>query len=697
MPETEKKIELKSAFHREATITRVQGEEDGGRTLELSFSSELPVQRFLDGDFGDEILDHSESSVRLGRLQNGGPVLIDHRNAIDSLVGVVESVSINEGGDRLGRAVVRFSDDAESQIVFQKAKSGVLRNVSVGYMIHTFTKTRDDNDKVTFRVTDWEPMEISMVAVPADPSVGPGRTCAPYEARVLEMVAPEQEQSEDSRDENPVVPDDESMNQGTDESRSDDPVVRDGDAEDDVSDNSLNTQNRGITMPDEIKDPADITKDVLSQERDRVREINAVIEMHPQVREQAQVAINDGTSVDAFRAAIMPLLGKSEAIPADTSLGLSDKEVRGFSLLKLYRAHAFMHQNSRVAEEAAFELEVCSEAARMQQKLGVEKIQGFVVPHEVLTPRMAPRTDGAMTGALVAKFPELRGALNVQQRLLTALTATDGAELVATDLLSASFIDVLRNVSSVMQAGATLLTDLNGNVAIPRKTSGSTATWLATEGVTPAGTSEPQFDQVSLTPRQMAVHGGYSRQLLLQSSLAIENLLRLDHVAGMAIEMDRVSLYGSGAAGQPLGVSGQTGVNTVTMTPGAITWVQTVDFETQTALDNALFPNATSYMLKPSTRGQMKTTTKVVGDGGAGFIWDNGNAPVNGYPAWVTNQVETDNAFFGYWSDLLIGMWGGLDVIVDPYTDAKIGNVNVTHHQSIDVAVRHPDSFTFGS
>ena len=140
------------------------------RTVELSFASELPYERW----WGIEILDVAPTAMRLGRLSNGGPLLMDH-DARDQ-VGVIESVQI--GKDRVARAVVRFGKSARAEEVFQDVADGIRRNVSVGYVINNavLVETSDDGDNNTYRVTDWEPYEITLTSVPADPTVGVGRS-----------------------------------------------------------------------------------------------------------------------------------------------------------------------------------------------------------------------------------------------------------------------------------------------------------------------------------------------------------------------------------------------------------------------------------------------------------------------------------------------------------------------------------------
>lgn len=142
------------------------------RTIELAFSSEVPVERW----FGREILGHDANQIRFDRMNSGSaPLLADHENSIDSQIGVIESVSI--GADRVGRAKVRFGKSEFDEKIYQKVLDGIVRNVSVGYVVHSARLTGTDKDGLdTFLIDDWEPLEISLVAVPADATVGVGRS-----------------------------------------------------------------------------------------------------------------------------------------------------------------------------------------------------------------------------------------------------------------------------------------------------------------------------------------------------------------------------------------------------------------------------------------------------------------------------------------------------------------------------------------
>ena len=160
-------------YCRETTIDHVDTD---SRTVELSFSSETPYGRW----FGDEILCHDEECINLERFNNGlGTVLFNHDR--DAVVGHIEKVWLE---DNRGKALVRFDTDEQSETIFQKVQSGTLQGVSVGYAIYRYEVLEDEDTKSTngrfngpaYVVTDWEPLEISIVSVPADPTVGVGRS-----------------------------------------------------------------------------------------------------------------------------------------------------------------------------------------------------------------------------------------------------------------------------------------------------------------------------------------------------------------------------------------------------------------------------------------------------------------------------------------------------------------------------------------
>ena len=149
-------------------------EGDGNeRTFELSFSSEEPYTRW----FGQEILDHSAGCVDLTRLNEIGCVLFNHDR--DEVIGKITKAWIDNGR---GMATIEFDSDEASEVIYQKVKGGTLKGVSVGYLVDDWEEVMPNKQSADGRFTGpadiarkWTPYEISIVSVPADPTVGVGR------------------------------------------------------------------------------------------------------------------------------------------------------------------------------------------------------------------------------------------------------------------------------------------------------------------------------------------------------------------------------------------------------------------------------------------------------------------------------------------------------------------------------------------
>jgi len=617
-------------LYREFSFTRDNVNEEE-RTVKLSFSSEEPIERF----WGKEILDHGKKSVMLDRINNGGAFLMDHDTR--DQIGVVEKAYI--GSDKKGRALVRYSKSGRANEIFTDVLDGIRSNISVGYRIHKMKQEDSDPDNPTFRATRWEPMEISMVSVPADVSVGVGRSQTENHLTTIErdiIMADDKKKNETPA----ITPD---------QNRADPPEIK-------------------LVQPAEedlTKIRQDAAREAGEAERIRQRDIMFIGEKF-NLRDDAQRAIANDTSADAFRESVLNRIAdKDPVLVPDANIGLTESETRQYSFTRALRMLVFANE-PKFREEGAFEIE-CSKAAAAQR--GIQP-KGLLVPNDVLL------ANGYM------------GA-----RTLTAGTATDGAELVADNLMAGSFIDVLRNLAVVMQMGARTLTGLTGDILIPRKTSGSAAGWISSEGGD-VSLSEAQFDQVSLTPKTLGAYSQISRQLLLQSSLDVEALIRDDLAQAVAIEIDRAALYGSGASGQPTGISQQSGINTPTNFAAAVpTWAEVVAMESAVAVDNALMGQL-GYIIEPSMRGSLKTTEKASGT--AVFIYGPGET-LNGYNCGVSSQITSGDVFFGNLNDLIVAFWGGLDVLVDPYTNSLSGTIRIVVHESVDVAVRHPVSFALNN
>lgn len=361
---------------------------------------------------------------------------------------------------------------------------------------------------------------------------------------------------------------------------------------------------------------------------------------------------------------------KAQPAP-DLMIGMDAKEVRAFSFVKAMRA--LVNKDWKGAE---LELEASQEIAR---RLGKDP-QGFFVPMDVRIEKRAG---------------------------MDTANATYAGNLVATDLMASSFIELLRKKMAVKAAGATYLGGLVGNVAIPRQTGSGTFYWIgATDNSVITGESHPTVDQVTMTPKAGGAYSDIGRTLILQRSVDVENMVRMDLAAICARGLDLAALSGTGLTVYPKGVAAQTGVNAVACgTDGAApTWAKIVEMETMIAADDADVANM-AYIVNAKTRGYLKSTPKVA-TYSAAMMWDtqSKDAPLNGYPVIVSNQCRSDltkasgtglsELFFGNWADLIIGQWGTLDIMVDPYTGATAGTVRIIALQDADVCVRHGESFS---
>lgn len=609
--------------NRAATFDRAAIDEEA-RTVELAWSSEQPYERW----WGVEILDHSPQSIRLARLSSGGPLLMDH-DARDH-VGVIESVRID--ADRVGRALVRFGRSQRAEEIFQDVRDGIRRNVSVGYMIHRATLVETKEDQEIYRVTDWEPHEISLVSVPADASVGVGRSMEdPREAP--ETPAPLMKEI----------------------STMEDPAK--------IPEATEPQTFKGFrTMENQIN-VAEIEQRGAEAANKRAAAIIETGEKYG-LQSLAAEAVRSGMSVADFNARAVEALSTRAKPSAD--IGLTDHEAKRYSFVRAI--HALANPGDAKAQKAAaFELEASQAAA---DKAG-RAARGIMVPNDVL------------------------------RRDLNVTTATAGGNIVATNLLAQDFITLLRNRMVIMGMGTRMLTGLQGNIAIPRQTGAGTAYWVSESG-SPTE-SQQAFDQVAMTPKTVGAFSDISRKLLLQSSLDVEGFVREDLATILAHEIQRVAINGSGTAPEPRGILNTVGIGSVVGGTNGLapTWQHLVSLETEVAQDNADV-GTLGYLTNAKVRGKLKATERTSGNGV--YLWQDGAQPINGYRAEITNAVPsnltkgTSNGvasaiLFGNFADLLIGMWGGLDLMVDPYTGSTSGTVRVVALQDVDVAVRHAESF----
>jgi HK97 family phage major capsid protein len=279
------------------------------------------------------------------------------------------------------------------------------------------------------------------------------------------------------------------------------------------------------------------------------------------------------------------------------------------------------------------------------------------------------------------------------------LDTTTGAGAVAT-VTPPTLIDVLRAKMVMADLGAPILSGLQGKFSLPRKTAGTGFAWIAEGSAATPG--QPNMDAVAIEPKSVIGSSVVSRKFMKQTSLDPESTIRMDLMDGLAVEIDRVGLNGSGSGAQPRGILQTAAVTTVAFgTNGALpTWAKMVEFEQVVENANGLM-GSLAYVTTPNARGRLKITERATNT--ARFIWAD-DQTINGYQALATSNMPSNlvkgtsgtvcsGAIFGNFEDALFGLWGGIDLLVNPYSGDTAGSVKFTLIQDADFAIRRAGSF----
>lgn len=648
-------IRDRGLVQRSAEIISINEE---ARTVELAFSSEAPVNRW----WGEERLSHDPAHVRLARLNDGGALLWNHK--WDDQRGVAESARVD--ADRKGRAVVRFGTSAAAEELWQDVKNKIKRHVSVGYFIHAMQLVEIIDDMERWLITDWEPYEISIVSVPADTSVGIGRS-----ADISSMERPPA-QVETA----PVSP---TRVASTPKEKTASMKIKNlRDASGNLVRAKVDDEGKIVEVLETIEEAGDGERTArtsgVSEERNRVKDINALAERFgkaiPNAAELARSAVDAGKSPTDFQAVLLDAVDKRMAQPLSeqtrhADIGLSQREVSEFSLLKV--ARALSDPTSRSAREAAAMEFRASEAAA--ERLG-KQTDNFVIPADVL--RQAVGGDYN------------RAALS------TSMTGGAGGHLVDTTLLTSSFIDLLRKRTTIMRLGR-VMGGLVGNVDIPKQIAGATGFWVG-EGEN-VGETGIGLGNVLLSPKTVGAYSDLTRRLLMQSSMDAEALVRSDLATALGQMLDLAGYYGPGTINQPLGLTNYPGINAVEFVGVYPTYGELIDMETAIAMDNADV-DSMRYVANAGFRGYAKQTAKF-GPGTEARIWEPGGT-VNGYGCEITNQVAAGDVVMTNFQDFVIGLWGSLELNVDKAALALSGGLRLIVFQDTDFALRRAESVCLG-
>lgn len=703
-------------------------------TVSLTLTSEQPVDRW----FGSEILSHKKGAIRTQRLKNGISLLFNHD--YDQLLGRSTSFEAPDGGPL--SLTYRFGPSALAQEKEAEVAAEVLKDTSGGYVVYEWEITEDKNGVRTYLAVDWEPVEGSLVTVPADPNVGVGRAISvkytlrklgedgepvevrkfafdPISNRSLDMTdtsdgtraadADDADDDDDDDDSDEVDEGDRALssggNAGENTNVTEVGVPKTARSEESAAPTSTtnSTQQRTVTMAEDVKDAA-----TLNQER-----ITGLRQLHKDYPKQFdERALKAAEALDvplehAKRQIAEKIINESESSKVPT-LGdeladeMSEREVKLYSLRNVY-AHAINTVKPGTFKdkgaEAGFEREVGVTLQKRAEERGVTGFGGGI-PIPAATSRLFAR--------------------QAQQRAL----ASGGGAGTATNVIEVQPepIELLRFRTAVLALGARMMTGLFGEIKMPRQTGAGNSNWLA-EG-SAASETDPTLDSITMSPTRLSIWNAYYRELLLQSALSVDSFLAADRLAVLARSLDSACIAGSGSAPVPLGLLNQSGLSAVlagttratngTVTAGAggvpPTFVDYNNMEAAISMANADI-GTMSWLTTPKIRAAGRSIPQIPGSAVSGFTWPNSKVDAKGiqegplgYPALCTsnpvltgftaNSVPNLHAIIlGVWDQMLIGDWGLSEIIVDPYTGASEALYNITEHAFYGTNVRHIPAF----
>jgi HK97 family phage major capsid protein/HK97 family phage prohead protease len=607
------------------------------KTVRLSFpaSSETPVERW----FGIEVLSHEPGAIRMDRLQGGAAPLLFNHDWSDP-VGMVDGASVRDG--RLWVDAHLFATQRAAEVATMV--EGGLRNVSIGYELH---EVEEDKKRGVFVARDWSVLEVSIVTVPADASVGVGRAVNESEAKAVRVVRNREVPQPAATP--AAQPERQTMTVETNAAA------------------GANADTRAAQPRVEVIEDHGNRMTAAEAERQRVRTLRHLGEMC-KLDERAVIGwIQDGVSSDKAAEEALKIVqerGEANRVYA-SSVGLSSRETQRYSLFRAIRAMARGHLEPKFIADAAFELECTRE---LQKKLGRYGESSILVPGEVLQ-----RPVGVEAAV----------------RTMTTTPGSKGGYLVNVENMG--FIDILRNRSVAMAMGARVMSGLVGNVTIPRQTGKPSVTWQAGEAVNVTA-ADQTLGQLSMTPRTAICITDVSEQLLRQSSPSAESFVMADLAANIAIDgVDNAVINGTGGA-QPLGIKNTTGVTTG-QDASAATYGKVLAFVSTAAASNAIRGNpgwvtnaAGAAVLMQKQRFSSTDTP----------LWDGNimDGSLVGFRAMSSEQLPSGNLIFGSWDEVVIGEWGVLELAMDSggtrFNNATVG---IRAMWMVDVLLRYPQAF----
>ncbi|NRA68570.1 MAG: phage major capsid protein [Pseudobacteriovorax sp.] len=623
---------------------------DRGSTLDLDLEKRevtFPFSSSYEADRGwfKETVD--QTGVDLRRLQDGGALLLCHDR--NQQIGKTLRSWMGDDGRLYTR--VKFSRSGLAENVFQDVIDGIRRNVSFSYRVKDFREDGEDERGVMrVTVTQCEAMEVSIEPIPADPTVGMNRSQVKNIAQKTNISKQPSSEGDDDVKRNQIM-------------------KRDGaGASSGVGGGSL--QGAGADGG-QAGTPSSSGLD-----QDEVLEIISLGSEHNRMDLAKDIIARGGSASDMARAVLKNISTNAHITPpvnddigTGSLAGLTTREAANFSIFNAVKAEA-----TRNWDDYGHERDIILAAKKRTN----QNQEGIPIPKEVLYTAWGRNLEGVSTTAQDSIGPAIR-----------------------TNLMS--YIETLEANTVVKQAGATTITGIQGNLEMPRGTNSVRATWVAEGGETTK--TKLLHDKVRLIPNGLRSEVELTRLSLNQASVAMEPIIRRQMALKHALATDHAIFFGDGQD-KPLGITKNPRVRRLRLGRedggGELDWPAVVRMQTAVRSANAA-GSQLAYITTPAVAGALKTTEKATNT--AQFIMMEDDR-LNGKPAYDTTNIEETNlegnrisAFetmiYGNWSSVIIGEFGDMYILVDPYSGSNRDLISIKGTMYVDMDLEHPESFTY--
>jgi len=626
-----------------------KGEGEEEEVYRVTISSD----KRADMGWGNERLSHKAGHVRLNALNSGKHMFLFNHHRDIYLARILGGVANDKGELEIGVRYVKNKDRAET---IKDVKNGSLRGTSLAYRTYkTILVKRGKNGELDeFDTVDWEPMEGSAVTIPVDSTVG--TRGEEYEKENIITILEDEEML---RKHGIRYLNQTQVDGGIPPA----PVAI-----------APAPATPAVVEKITVREPSDDEINKRADERMKSREdrragFDLVRSQWPGIKDSEFKDALDNPKLSA-RDFAFAQMEKRAANPTKV-VEFTENEEQKYSLTR-----AILMTDPRYrGDKQGFELDVSQEIAKRSGQTPA----GIFIPPELFT------------------------------RDMTATGSGTGDDLVATELHAERFVEPLYNRPICKRAGAIELTGLKGNISVPEISAADFHDWKAE--ATAVGEITPTSTTIDSSPNKIGSYTDFSKQLVIQGSVQIQRVIWNLMLKALAAKIDLACLHGAGGDA-PTGLASVSGIGSVAGgTDGlAPAWIHLMKLEREIAVDNASMGKL-AYLTNAYVIYKLRTTQNIATYGTRHLLEASdrkaeGDFILAGRPLFESNNIShaltkgsgtgvgvCSAIFYGNFADMWMMYWGGIDVLIDPYTGGKEGLIRIIADAFFDMAVKRAISF----